>query len=243
MIKMTNVERKIFECSLPQNNGTSCPVACKFKANNPNEKRPIPEAYLGNLRSKFMIIGINPGAKENYIGKNGEDGEEKKKNFVEGKSFEEYQKWIREHVPSFWQYNYVAQIFGYSLRNGEGIVTNLIHCPTPGWSVQKDETWRLSDVEKQKSLELCSPFCIEMVDEVNPELVLLHSLDVVKFFSNYCGWGIGENAENKDIHGLVKRCNNRTFVLSRHLRSMCFKRGQGAWKPLEEVARNIKRNR
>jgi len=236
---VTNVERKIFECSLSQNNGTSCPVACKFKANN-NDERPIPEAYLGNPTSKFMIIGINPGAKENYIG---EEEEEKKKNFIEGTSFEKYQDWIGQHIPSFWQYGWVAQIFGYSLKNREGIVTNLIHCPTPRWTVQKEKEWRLSDAEKQKSIELCSPFCLEMIEEVNPKLVLLHGLDIVKFFSNYCGWGIGKNAENKDIHGLVKRCNNRTFVLSRHLRSMCFKRGQGAWKPLEEVARNIERNR
>jgi hypothetical protein len=221
---MINVERKIFECSLSQNKGTLCPVACKFKAKI--KERPIPEAYLGNPKSKFMIIGINPGA-----------------NHIKCNNFEEYQSWIRNHTVSFWQYHYAAEIFGYSLRNNEGMVTNLIHCPTPGWSVQKDETWRLSDIEKQKSLELCSPFCFEMIDKVDPELILLHGLDVAKFFSDHCGWGIPRDAENKDIHGLKKRCNSRTFVLSRHVRSMCFKKGQGAWKPLEEVARNIERNR
>jgi hypothetical protein len=212
-----SVERKIFDC--PRKEGNNCPVAMKFKENNkgnPKGDVPIPEAFLGNPQSRFMIIGINPGASENYI---------------KCKNFEEYQKWIREHLPSFWQYHYATEIFGnLPLKQGGGIVTNLVHCSTPSWRRQKEREWQLSELEKEKSLELCSQFCIEMIERVDPELILLHGLDTVRFFADHCGWkDIDKNAENEAIHGLQKTCNNRTFVLSRHLRSMCFKKGHEKW--------------
>jgi uracil-DNA glycosylase len=99
--------------------------------------------------------------------------------------------------------------------------------------VQKNEKWQLGEAEKQKSLNLCSPFCSEIIDEADPRLILLHGLYTVKFFSERCPeWDISENAENKDIHGLVREYNGRTFILSKHLRSLCVKKGQGAWKNL-----------
>ena len=233
---MRGLEKRIFDCSFAENKGNVCPVAMKFRANNKGsskDDRPIPEAYLGNPQSKFMIIGINPGQCENYLENN----------------FEAYQHQIRGFLKSpqwksSWTWDYAVEIFDYPSRQKDGvIITNLVHCPTPSWRREKEEKWQLSDEEKQKSLELCTQFCLEIIGKVDPELILLHGLDTVKFFSKHCGWNIDKNAENKDIHGLVKMCDNRAFVLSRHLTSMCFKKGQGAWRPLEEVAGNIRRNK
>lgn len=221
---MRDVDKEIFDC--PSREGNTCPVAKKFK--QVTGELPIPEAYLGNPESKFMIIGINPGERKNYICGGACE------------SFEEYQNWLRQHVPFFWQYHYATELFGYpALKKGGGIVTNLVHCPTPSWTRQKEEKWRLIDVEKKKSVELCSQFCLEMIEEVSPDLILLHGLDVAKFFSNYCKWGLGEEAQNKDIHGLMRMCNGRTFVLSRHLRSIADKKGQGVWRALKEAAKKL----
>jgi hypothetical protein len=231
-----SVERRIFDC--PKNKGNDCPVEMKFKENNkgnPKGDVPIPEAYLGNPEARFMIIGINPGQCENYLENN----------------FEAYQHQIRGFLKSpqwksSWTWDYAVKIFGYPSRQEDGVlITNVVHCPTPSWRRQKEEKWRLSEEEKQMSIELCNHFCFEIIEKVNPELILLHGLDTVRFFADHCGWwDIDKNAENKDIHGLPpKICDNRTFVLSRHLTSMCFKKGQGKWIPLEEIGRSIKRNK
>lgn len=221
---MRDVEKRIFECSIY--NYKECPVAKKFKENNEGE-RPIPEAYLGNPKSKFMIIGINPGASKNYLSPN----------------FKEYQDQIKWPISEqFRQYHYVTEIFGYPpLKEGGGIITNLVHCPTPIWTRPKDKKWWLSDAQKQKSIELCSPFCFKIIEEVDPELILLHKRDVVEFFSRHCKWGISENAKNKDIHGLIKRCNDRIFVLlARHLASIRTEKDE-TWEIMKEAAKKLKK--
>ena len=223
---MRDVEKEIFECAIY--NYKDCPVAKKFK--EVNRELPIPEAYLGSPKSKFMIVGINPGASRNYICGGACE------------NFEEYQHWIRQHVPLFWQYNYVTDIFCYPpLKQGGGTVTNLVHCPTPSWTKQKEDKWQLSEAEKQKSIELCGPFCFKIIDKVNPELILLHKRDVVEFFSRRCEWDISANAKNKDIHERTKRCNGRTFVLlARHLASIRTKKDE-TWEVLKEAAKKLKK--
>jgi hypothetical protein len=95
---MESVEKRIFDC--PNNKGNDCPVAMKLRENNkgnPKGDAPIPEAYLGSPRSKFVILGINPGGCENEL----------------PRTFEEYQKCIRQPLNS--KYGNITMLLRFSV--------------------------------------------------------------------------------------------------------------------------------
>ena len=124
-MRLRDVEKRIFECSKPEYKGNVCPVAKKFKENK--GERPIPEAYLGNPKAKFMIIGINPGKSENYLCGDFEVYQSQIRGFLKDPN-----KWTR--AKGGWVYDDVIKIFRYPPREKDGvIITNLVHCPTPSW--------------------------------------------------------------------------------------------------------------
>jgi len=225
---MIKVVRSILEC--PERN-KDCPVARKFRETA--EGPLIPEAYLGSPKAKFMIVGINPGITEVK--------EEKKTTGLMSylmrdappHAFERdadlyievYQRRSKDFLKLFvedaWQYRRVCKIFNYSPENGEVMITNLAHCPTTNWSE-----------DLNTAFEHCYQFCKGIEKEVGPELVLLHGLPVVRFFSRLFNW----NVKNKDIP-IKKERNGRSYVLSRHLQSPTI---QKDWKALENIAKTLK---
>jgi len=230
---MRDVEKRIFEC--PRYKGDICPVARKFK--EVNGELPIPEAFLGNPIARFMIIGINPGQSENYL----------------DCDFEVYQSEIKGFLkdPTRWQgswaWDYVTAIFGYPPREKDGvIITNLVHCPTPSWGqkIKKTEQWYLADEEKKEAIKLCNHFCFDIIEKVDPELILLHGPDVIKFFSDYYGWNV-EDPKTMDIIGNIKKGDRRNYVLSQHIVRLTFcsknpqKTSHRAWKALKEAAEKL----
>lgn len=215
------VAKRIFECP----NKKVCPVAKKFSENNDGEL-PIPEAYVGNSKAKFMIIGINPGQSKNYL---------------LGANLTEYISEIEDFLEAgrlrSWQYEYAAEIFRYTYLD-DVLITNLVHCPTPSWTRNPSDEWKLSNEEKKESIELCNQFCLEIIKEVDPEFILLHGQPPIEFFSTYYEWGI-EEKKPTDINGVTKKGDGRTFVLSQHLQSIRAKKCEGAWKALEEASKRL----
>jgi len=226
-----DVEKRIFEC--PKHRVEVCPVAKKFK--EVNGELPIPEAYLGNPKAKFMIIGINPGQSVNYL----------------DHDFEVYQSEIRGFLKTKWKgawaWDYVIEIFGYPPREKDGvIITNLVHCPTPSWGqkIKKTDQWYLVDEKREEAIKLCNHFCFDIVEKVDPELILLHGPDVVKFFSDHYGWSV-EDSKSMDITGDIKKGDGRKYVLSQHLVRLIFcsknpqKSSHKAWQKLKDAATTL----
>jgi uracil-DNA glycosylase len=238
---MMELEKEIFECSQPEYKGNICPVAKKFKENNKGE-RPIPEAYLGNPESKFMIIGVNPGQSTNYLCADFGVYQTQIRGFLKDPT-----KWSRAR--GGWVYDDVIEIFGYPSREEGGvIITNLVHCPTPSWAKNVKGKWKLSEEEKQESIKLCGPFCLDLIKKINPELVLLHGPDAIRFFSDRYGWNI-KDPNSIDMMKDVKKANGRNFVLSPHLVRLVFcskdpqKPSHRAWQALKETAKELEKRK
>lgn len=94
---------------------------------------------------------------------------------------------------------------------------------------------------KQKSIDLCSQFCFEIMEKIDPELVLLHGSNAIKFFSNRYGWDVNENAKSEDINGIIKKGDGRRYVLSQHLRSMTWARDDPRWTPFKDAATKLEK--
>lgn len=221
---MINVVRSILEC--PERN-KDCPVARKFRETA--EGPLIPEAYLGSPKAKFVIVGINPGMTYNLQG-NPISLWSWEMRDVSSADFDFYVKTYMNKIKDYltnpflkdtWQYRRVCKIFNYSPENGEVMITNLAHCPTKNWSEDLNTVF-----------EHCYQSCKDIEKEVGPELVLLHGLPVVHFFSRLFNW----NVKSKDIP-IKKERNGRSYVLSRHLQSPTI---QKDWKALENIAKTLK---
>ncbi|MFH1774993.1 MAG: hypothetical protein ABH874_08560 [Methanobacteriota archaeon] len=201
---LREIAKRVFEC--PKNKRDECPVAKVSTEIYGKPRNPVP--YLGiPIKAKFIIIGINQGESN-----------------IEDSDFDNDLVWMEDFFNNkdfftdlIWKnYERAARILNYSPENEEIIITNLVHCPTLGWTNPPKE-WKLNNEEKERSIDLCNHFCLEIIKEVNPELILLHGLDVVKFFNKHYNWGLPDNIKSKDINGKIKEGDGRTFVLSRHL--------------------------
>lgn len=204
-----------------------CPVADKFKKQSSKKVDPVPEAYRArNPKAKLIIIGINPGI-----------GTDDKGNCANEYSndFEKYKAELKQPLDRrFWQYYKAANLLRYDFIN-EVMVTNLIHCPTRNWTNKKDKEWWLEADEKCESIKLCNHFCFELVDEVKPDSILLHGLDVIEFFRKRLDWqDIPQNPKSIDIQGKREKWEGRTVIMSRHLQSI---RDNVSWNKLANRSR------
>jgi hypothetical protein len=230
-IQLETLEKRVFECSLDNNPGCYCPVSKKFRENT--GERSIPEVYLGKPESRFMVAGINPGDEENYLPISDFD-----KYLEQVRGY-----WLKEYPKRTWViYEYVANLFGYSLQNNEVIVTNLVHCPTKSWSKREgSEKWLLSEGEKVKAIDLCSSYLFDIIVKYKPKVIFVHGFDVIRSLSNHYNWGIREeNLNSEYIQGKIFKVNDSSFVLSRHIASMQFSKGHKYWKRLEDAAKKLK---
>jgi len=215
-----------------------CPVTRKFMETA--GELPIPEAYIGSPKAKFLIVGINPGM--TYV--RNEEAKEPvslwawEMRDVSPTDFDRYieiyidkiEDYLATFIRPSWQYRRVCKIFNYSPENDEVMITNLVLCPSEGW----DRVF--SQEEQNRAFMYCNKFCRDIIKKVNPELILLHGLPVVKFYSRL----FGLNVQKKDLP-IKKEIDGRTYVLSHHLQSLHSPRLQAYWKKFEEIAKNLRR--
>lgn len=231
---MKEVLKSILEC--PKHKKDDCPVVRKFRETV--GELPVPEAYLGSKKAQFMIVGINPGMGYVRVGAN----QFKPVNLwslkMRGVPYADFDLYVKTYMNKIrdyliepflkyaWQYRRVCKIFNYSPENGEVMITNLVHCPSKRW--HKDFTRD----EQNTAFELCNELhpCRDIIKKVGPELVLLHGIDVVRFFCRLFDW----NVEKKDIP-IKKERNGIDYVLSRHLQSRAFP----DWNALEKIAKTL----
>lgn len=207
--------KRICDCQ----NRHLCPVVKFNKINYKLPNGPIPLPWWKNINlprgheTELMIIGINPGGKEEDV-----SNWDFNNYMLEDENIGDILSW-----PYHENYECVIEIFGQKEESGV-VVTNLVLCPTPHWA--RD----LSNEEKEKTIELCSPFCLEIIQNFNPKFIFLHGLDVIKFFGKHYNWNLAEDLKSKDINGRIEKGNGRKFVLSQHLTSIPRGKTEEAWK-------------